>query len=64
MSFWREDFYDECKAYVKAYELIEDIDEWIGYDGRFSELELLKLKSKMLETIEFYEKKYHNRILN
>ena len=63
MSYYREDFYDECKAYVKAYELIEDIDEWIGYDGRFTEADLLKLKSKMMYTIEFYEKKYHNRIL-
>lgn len=61
MSFTREDFFDECKAYVQSIEILEFIDDYWKYDLPNSVIETIK--AECYKTIEFYEKKYHNRVL-
>ena len=61
MSFNREDFYDECKSYVMAVDMLEYLDDYWKYDMPQSIIDAIS--SKCHHTIEFYEKKYHNRVL-
>ena len=61
MSFNREDFYDECKSYVQATEILNFIEDCWKYD--LPESIITAIKSKCYQTIEFYEEKYHNRLL-
>ena len=66
MSFDREDFYDECKGYCQNYELLDLIDYWIdesNYNSSLDKSSLIKLKGFVLETVEFYEKKWVGYIL-
>lgn len=61
MSFNREDFYDECKEYVQAIEMLDFIEEYWKYD--LPKSVLATIESKCYQTIEFYEEKYHDRVL-
>lgn len=61
MGFNREDFYDECRAYVIAMMMLEFIEDYWKYD--LPKPMITTTKSKCYQTIEFYEKKYHNRVL-
>ena len=61
MSYYREDFYGECKSYVQAIEMLEFIEDYWKYD--LPQSVITTIKSRCYQTIEFYEKKYHNRIL-
>lgn len=61
MSFNREDFYDECKSYVQAIEMLNFIEDYWKYD--LPKSILTAIKSKCYQTIEFYEEKYHNKVL-
>ena len=61
MSFDREDFYDECKSYVHAIEMLEFIEDYWKYELPKSAIAIIQ--AKCYQTIEFYENKYHNRVL-
>lgn len=61
MSFSREDFYDECKVYIQAIEMLELIEEYWKYDLPKSILTAIELKC--YKTIESHEEKYLNRVL-
>ena len=61
MSFDREDFYDECKTYVTAIDMLEYIEDYLKYDVSDSVCDALRMKFN--QTIEFMENKYHNREL-
>ena len=61
MGFDREDFYDECKSYVTAIDMLEYIDDYLKYDVPESVLD--ELRKHFHQTIEFMENKYHNKEL-
>ena len=61
MGFYRDDFYDECKSYVRAIEMLEFIEDYWKYD--LSAYIIETIKAECYQTIEFYEKKYHNKVL-
>lgn len=58
MGFDREDFYDECKSYVTAIDMLEYIEDYLKYDLPESVCDTLRMNFN--RTIEHMENKYHN----